>query len=76
MKKNCTTKNRIKDGTQKRHISETKISKSKPRAPMNHQQFNNALTAQKSVAVYLKDSKTGETFSSQAEKLVETTNLW
>ena len=43
---------------------------------MNHQQFNNALTAQKSVAVYLKDSKTGETFSSQDEKLVETTNLW
>ena len=28
------------------------------------------------VAVYFKDVKTEETFSSQDQKLVETTNLW
>ena len=43
---------------------------------MNCQQTHNALTSQKSVAVYFKDVKTEETFSSQDQKLVETTNLW
>ena len=36
---------------------------------------HNALTTQKSVAVFFKDVKTEETFSSQDQKLVETTNL-
>ena len=42
---------------------------------MNCQQTHNALTTQKSVAVYFKDVKTEETFSSQDQKLVEATNL-
>ena len=43
---------------------------------MKNQHFFNAWTNQKSVAVYFKDFKTEETFSSQDQKLVETTNLW
>ena len=42
---------------------------------MNFQHTRNALTTQKSVAVCFKDAKTEETFSSQDQKLVETTNL-
>ena len=42
---------------------------------MNHHHTQNALTAQKIVAVYFKDVKTEETFRSQDQKLVETTNL-
>ena len=42
---------------------------------MNCQQTHNLVTTQKSVAVYFKDVKTEETFSSQDQKLVETTNL-
>ena len=45
---------------------------------MNCQQTHNALTPppqKKNVAVYFKDVKTEETFSSQDQKLVETTNL-
>ena len=43
---------------------------------MNLQQNHNALTTQKNIALYSKDVKTEETFSSQDQKLVETTNLW
>ena len=43
---------------------------------MTCQQTHNAITNQKSSAVYFKDVKTEETFSSQDQKLVETTNLW
>ena len=43
---------------------------------MNLQHTHNALTTEKSVAVYFKDVKTEETISSQDQKLVETTNLW
>ena len=42
---------------------------------MTCQQTHNALTTQKNVAVCFKDVKTEETFSSQDQKLVETTNL-
>ena len=42
---------------------------------MNCHQTHNALTTQKSVAVFFKDVKTEETFSSQDQKLVVTTNL-
>ena len=42
---------------------------------MNHQQTHNSLTTQKSVAVYFNDVKAEETFSSQDQKLVETTNF-
>ena len=61
--------------TKKRHISETRKPKSKSRAPMSLQHTHNALKTLKSVAVYFKDVKTEETFSSQDQKLVETTNL-
>ena len=44
--------------------------------PMNFQHTHNAFTTQKSAAVYFKDVKTEETFSSQDQKLVVTTNLW
>ena len=43
---------------------------------MNSQQTHNSLKTQKSVAVYFKDVKTEETFNSQDQKLVVTTNLW
>ena len=43
--------------------------------PMNLRHTHNSLTTQKSVAVYFKDVKTEETFSSQDQKLVVTTNL-
>ena len=43
---------------------------------MNRQHTHNALNCQKIVAVYFKDVKTEETFSSQDQKLLETTNLW
>ena len=42
---------------------------------MNCHQTHNALTNHKNVAVYFKDVKTEETFSSQDQKIVETTNL-
>ena len=42
---------------------------------MNRQHTNNALTTQKIVAVYFKDVKTEEKFSTQYQKLVKTTNL-
>ena len=48
----------------------------KPSTPINCQQTHNTLTIQKEVAVDFKDVKTEETFSSQDQKLVETTNLW
>ena len=44
--------------------------------PKNCQQTHNVLTTKKTVAVYFKDVKTEGTFSSQDQKLVETTNLW
>ena len=42
---------------------------------MNFQKNHNALTTQKNVVLFFKDVKTEETFSSQDQKLVETTNL-
>ena len=42
---------------------------------MNLQHTHNSLRTQKSVAVYFKEVKTEETFSSQDQKLVVTTNL-
>ena len=42
---------------------------------MNYKRTHNALITQKTVAVYFKAVKTEKTFSSQDQKLVETTNL-
>ena len=42
---------------------------------MNRQHTHNSLTTQKTVAVYFNDVKIEQTFSSQDQKLVETTNF-
>ena len=62
--------NRKNDLFQKQKDQNQKLS-----TPMNCQQIHNALRTQKIVAVYFKDVKTEVTFSSQDQKLVETTNL-
>ena len=59
-----------KDIFQKHKEQNQKLS-----TPMNFQQTHNVLSIQKDVAVYFKDVKTVETFSSPDQKLVETTNL-
>ena len=61
--------------TKKDIFQNPKYQNQKPRTPMNHQHTQNALTNQKSSAVFFKDVKTEETFSSQDQKLVEITNL-
>ena len=43
---------------------------------MNHQHTHNALRTQKSLAIYFRDVKTEEKFSSQDQELMKTTNLW
>ena len=62
--------------TKKNIFQKHKEQKQKLSTPMNFQHTQNSLTTQKSVAVYFKDVKTEETFSSQDQKLVLTTNLW
>ena len=62
--------NTKKDIFQKHQDQNQKLS-----APMNCQQTHNALKIQKNVAVYFEDVKTEETFSSQDQKLMITTNL-
>ena len=42
---------------------------------MIRQQTHKAIKSHETVAVYFEDVKTEETFSSQDQKLVETTNL-
>ena len=59
-----------KDIFQKHRDQNQKLS-----TPMNCQHIRNALTTQNIVAVYFEDVKTEETFSSQDQKLVETTNF-
>ena len=77
MKKKCTTKKSHQGWTQKKDIFQThKEQKRKLYTPMIRQHTHIALTNQKSSAVYFKDVKTEETFSSQDQKLVETNNLW
>ena len=75
MKKNVPQKDCIKDKHKEWHFSEDQNQKQLS-TPLNLKHTHNALTTQKSVAVYFKDVKTEETFSSQNQKLVETTNLW
>ena len=62
--------NKKEDKFQKQKIENQKLS-----TPMNLQQNRNALRTQKNVALYFKDVKTEETFSSQDQTLVETTIL-
>ena len=61
--------------TEKDIFQKHKYQNPKPRTPLNSQHTHNALTTQQNVAVYFKDAKTEETFSSQDQKLVVTTNL-
>ena len=61
--------------TKKDIFQKHKYQNPKPRSPMNSQHTHNALITQNIVAVYFKDVKTEEIFSSQDQKLVETTNL-
>ena len=51
--------------TKKNIFQKHKEQKQKLSTPMNFQHTHNSLTTQKSVAVYFKDVKTEETFSSQ-----------
>ena len=53
--------------------TKTKIKTQNYHEPSASSQHNNN---PKNVAVFFKDVKTEETFSSQDQKLVETTNLW
>ena len=71
----CTKKDRIKNKHKKDNFQIHKNKNQKLSTPMNCQQTHNALTTQKTVAVYFKDVKTEETFSIQEQKLVKTTNL-
>ena len=64
MKKNCTTKNRIKAEHKKDIFQTHKEQNQNFYNPMNRQHTHIALTNQKSSAVYFKDVKTEETFSS------------
>ena len=75
--KNCNEKNHITDRHIKRHDSIEKklksIIKHSHELSAIQQSINNP--TQKHVAVFFKDVKTEETFSSQDQKLVVTTNL-
>ena len=71
----CTTKDRIKDKHKNDIFQKHEKQNQKLSTTVNRQHTHNALTTQKIVAVYFKDVKTEETFSSQYQKLVETTNL-
>ena len=58
-------------------FQKNKDQNQKLRAPMNCKHTTHkALKTQKYVAVYFKDVKIEEIFSSQEQKLVKTTNLW
>ena len=63
--------NTKKDIIQKHKYQNWKLS-----TPRNRYNVHNELTPRKSVPGYFKDVKTEETFSSQDQKIVETTNLW
>ena len=75
MKKFVPQKIASRTNTKKDIFQKHKDQNQKLSVPMNCQQTHNALTTQKTVAVYFKDVKTEETFSSQDQKLVETTNF-
>ena len=71
----CTTKDRIKDEHKKDIPQKHKDQNQKLSTPMNSQHTHNALTNQKSSAAFFKNVRTEEAFSSQDQKLVETTNM-
>ena len=56
-------------------FQKNKDQNQKHSTPMDCQRTHNKLTTRKSVTMYFKDVKTEETFSSQDQKLVVTTNL-
>ena len=75
MKKFVPQKIASRTNTKKDIFQKHKNQNQKLSTLMNCQRTHNALTNQKNVAVYFNDVKTEETFSSQDQKLVETTNL-
>ena len=75
MKKNCNLKIASRLNTKKDIFQKHEEQNQKQCTPINSWHTQNALTNQKSSAVYFKDVKTEEIFSSQDQKLVETTNL-
>ena len=74
-KKNVPQKIASRINTKNDIFQKHKDQNQKLSAPINHHHTENALTAQKIVAVYFKDVKTEETFRSHDQKLKETTNL-
>ena len=76
MKKFVPQKIASRMNTKKDIFQKHKYQNPKPRSPINSQHTQKALTSQKRSAAHFKDVKTEETFSSQDQKLVETTNLW
>ena len=75
MKKFVAQKNASRLNIKKDTFQKHKNQNPKHRSPINSQQTHNALIIQKHVAVYFKDVETEETFSSQDQKPVETTNF-
>ena len=75
MEKTCTTKNRIKDEHRKRHISETLTPKSKIWYSQEPSAWPQRINTPKKRRWLFQIVKTEETFSSQGQKQVETTNL-
>ena len=75
IKKIVPQKNHIKAEHKKRHISEIQGTKSKTLYSHEPSAYSQRINYPKNVDVYLEDVKTEETFISQDQKLVETTNL-
>ena len=75
MKKICTTEDRIKDKQKNDIFQKHKKPNQNLSTSKNRQHTHKALTIQKFVALYFKDVKTEETFSTQYQKLVKTTKL-
>ena len=74
-KKNVPQKIASRINTKNNIFQKHKDQNQKPSTTMSRKQAHKALTTQKFVAVYFKDVKTEENFSSQYQKVVETTNL-
>ena len=75
MKKFGPTKDRTKDINKNDLFQKYEDQIQNFSTTMNHQQTQSALTTPKIIAACFKDVKIEETFSSQDQKLVETTNL-
>ena len=75
MKKFVPQKIASRTNTKKDIFQKHKEQNQKLSTPMNCQQTHNLVVTQKTVAVYFNYVKIEETFRSQDQKLVETTNF-